>query len=73
VRVVFGYAESYPEAAAMRERARAAGLGGVRARQDGCGQVRVYVDGSSEVEASELLARAQAAGLEPTIEADSGP
>jgi hypothetical protein len=73
VRVVVGYAESYPEATAMRERARAAGLGGVRAGQDGCGQVRVYVDGSSEVEASELVARAQAAGLEPTIEADSGP
>jgi hypothetical protein len=43
VREVVGYAESYPEAEAMRERARAAGAGDVRVSPDGCGRVRVYV------------------------------
>jgi hypothetical protein len=42
-REVVGYAESYPEAEAMRERARAAGAGDVQVSPDGCGRVRVYV------------------------------
>jgi hypothetical protein len=71
VRVVVGYADSYQEAIAMRERARVAGLGDAEASQDGCGRLRVYVDDVPTMAAAQtLLAEAQAAGLSPTVELD---
>ncbi len=71
VRVVVGYVDSYPEAMALRERARAAGLRDAEVSQDGCGHVRVFVDDLPSVAASQtLVADAEAAGLRPTIERD---
>jgi Dolichyl-phosphate-mannose-protein mannosyltransferase len=71
VRVVVGYADSYQEAIAMRERARVGGLGDAEASQDGCGRLRVYVDDVPTMAAAQaLLAEAQAAGLSPTVELD---
>jgi hypothetical protein len=71
VRLVVGYADSYPEATAMRERARGAGLRDVEASQDGCGRLRVYVDDLPTIAAAEALQiEAQAAGLRPTVELD---
>jgi hypothetical protein len=71
VRLVVGYADSYPEATAMRERAREAGLNDVEASQDGCGRLRVYVDDLPTIAAAEALqVEAQAAGLRPTVELD---
>jgi hypothetical protein len=69
-RLVVGYADSYPEATVMRDRARAAGLGDVEASQDGCGRLRVYVDDLPTAAAQGMLAEAQAAGLSPTVELD---
>jgi hypothetical protein len=69
-RLVVGYADSYPEATAMRDRARAAGLGDVEASQDGCGRLRVYVDDLPAAAVQGMLAEAQAAGLRPTVELD---
>jgi hypothetical protein len=72
VRLVVGYADSYPEATAMRERARVAGLGDVEASQDGCGRLRVYVDDLPTVAAAQaLLVEAQTAGLMPAVELDT--
>jgi len=68
-RLVVGYAESYPEAFAMHERARRAGLMPQMAR-DGCGRLRVYVDDLAPREAASALEDAQAADLEPTLELD---
>jgi hypothetical protein len=71
VRLVVGYADSYPEAAAMRERARDAGLVDLETSQDGCGRLRVYVDDlQTSAAAQALLVEAQAAGLRPTFELD---
>ena len=71
VRLVVGYADSYPEAVALRDRARGVGLTGVEASQDGCGHLRVYVDDLPTMAAAEgLLVEAQAAGLSPTLELD---
>jgi hypothetical protein len=71
VRVVVGYADSYPEANAMRSRAVAAGLVGAEVVQDGCGRLRVFVDDVPTAAASDTLsADARAAGLEPTLEMD---
>jgi len=71
VRLVVGYADSYPEATAMQARARVAGLDDVEATQDGCGRLRIYVDDlPSMAAANELLVEAQAAGLRPTVELD---
>jgi hypothetical protein len=69
-RLVVGYADSYPEANALRDRARAAGLDDVEANQDGCGRLRVYVDDLPPVAAQRILAEAQATGLGPTLELD---
>jgi hypothetical protein len=70
-RLVVGYADSYPEATAMRERARVAGLVDVEASQDGCGRLRVYVDDLPTIAAAQALqVEAQAAGLRPTVELD---
>jgi hypothetical protein len=72
VRVVVGYARSYPEAVAIRRRAQKAGLSATEVAQDGCGRLRVYVDDVRAVEESEpLLAEARAARLTPTIESDT--
>jgi len=71
VRVVVGYADSYPEAMALREQAHAAGLVDAQASQDGCGRVRVFVDDLPSLATSQaLVAAAQAAGLRPTVERD---
>lgn len=71
VRVVVGYADSYQEAIAMRERARVAGLDDTEASQDGCGRLRVYVDDVPTTAAAQtLLTKAQAGGLTPTVELD---
>jgi hypothetical protein len=68
VRVVVGYADSYPEANAMRNRA---GLRQTEVAQDGCGRLRVFVDDVPTSAASESVsADARAAGFEPTIERD---
>jgi hypothetical protein len=71
VRVVVGYADSYPEAAALRASAVDAGLVGAQVGQDGCGRLRVYVDDVAAEDASRtLLAKARVARLEPTVELD---
>lgn len=71
VRLVVGYANSYPEAERMGARARVAGLDGVETSQDGCGRVRVYVDDLPTSEAAQALAvEARAAGLTTTVELD---
>jgi hypothetical protein len=65
---VIGYADSYPEAHALRQRAEAAGLDGVQVAQDGCGRARVFVDVESPAESDVLLGAARRANLEPTLE-----
>ena len=71
VRVVIGYADSYPAAEAMRSRAVAAGLEAAEVGRDECGRLRVLVDDVATGEASRgLAARAESAGLEPTVETD---
>lgn len=70
VRVVVGYADSYPEAIAMQEQARSAGLPAAEAGQDGCGRLRVSVDDLTPTMAQGLLAAAQSGGLSPTVELD---
>jgi hypothetical protein len=72
VRVVLGYADSYPEANALRGRAVAAGLARTEVAHDGCGRLRVFVDDVPSVAASEpLLSDARRASLEPTLELDT--
>lgn len=72
VRVVVGYADSYPEANALRGRAVAAGLAQTEVAQDGCGRLRVFVDDIPSVAASErLISDARSASLEPTLEPDT--
>jgi Dolichyl-phosphate-mannose-protein mannosyltransferase len=67
VRVVVGYADSYPRANALRK--RASGLGAVDVERDGCGRLRVFVDDVPTLAAGAALAdRAAEAGLEPTLE-----
>ena len=71
VRVVLGYADSHQDAAALRERARDAGLLGLETNQDGCGRVRVYVDDVPSIRAAQaLVAQARASSLSSTIELD---
>jgi hypothetical protein len=70
VRLVVGYADSYPEGTAMGDRARAAGLGDIETSQDGCGRLRVYVDDLPTAAAQGMLVEAQARGLRPTVELD---
>jgi hypothetical protein len=69
VRVVIGYASSYPSAYAIRRRAVAAGMEGVEVARDGCGRLRVYVDDVLRGEAERRIALARAADLDPTLEA----
>ena len=71
VQVVIGYAGSYPDAYAIRDRARQAGVSGVDVAHDGCGRLRVFVDGLGNRDATQsALEQAQTAGLEPTLELD---
>lgn len=72
VRLVVGYADSYPEANVLRERAVAAGLRDTQVSQDGCGRLRVFVDDLPTVAAATLMANARSASLEPTFELASG-
>lgn len=73
VRVVFGYERSYAEANGLRNRARASGFEGADVARDGCGRLRVFVIGIPAIVAGqEMVQRARAAGLEPTLERDSG-
>jgi hypothetical protein len=70
VRIVVGYADSYPEADRVRARASASGLDGVQVAQDGCGRLRVFVGDFRNIAAADLaMSRARAAGLEPSLEA----
>ena len=73
VRVVFGYASTYPEAIPLRDRALAVGFKGTIAEPDGCGRVRVSLDGvpSPEVGAA-VIEEAKKVGLRPTLELDPG-
>lgn len=73
VRLVVGYADSYPEAIVLRERAAAAGLRGTQVSQDGCGRLRVFVDDLPTIAAATaLMENARSAHLEPTFELASG-
>ena len=68
-RLVLGYAESYDQANALRQRARAAGLVDTKTTQDDCGRVRVFVAGSHSTGALRgLVETARAAGLDPVLE-----
>ncbi len=73
VRLVFGYARSYPEAGVLRERALGAGFEKTEIARDGCGRLRVFVEKVPSVAAGEqLVTQARAAGLQPTLERDPG-
>jgi hypothetical protein len=73
VRVVVGYARSYPRARDLRRRATRAGLPNVGMEQDGCGRVRVFVERLATVDVGQrFVAMAHAAGLGPTLERNSG-
>ncbi len=65
-----GYADSYPEAVALRARAAAAGLTDTELAQDGCGRLRVFVDDLAPGDASRLVAEASVARLDPSLESD---
>jgi hypothetical protein len=72
MRVVVGYADSYPAANRIRARAKAGGLGGVRVAQDGCGRLRVFVGGVGTLEAARHLSNvARRAALRPSLESDA--
>lgn len=72
VRVVVGYAGSFPEARQMRARALAAGLRNTELAQDGCGRLRVSVDAIPSVSAAHALVRAAAReGISATLESDT--
>jgi hypothetical protein len=71
VRVVFGYAETYPDALALRDRALEVGFDGTEVSQDGCGRLRVSLDGVPAVATDEaVIEEARKAGLDPTLERD---
>jgi len=71
VRVVLGYADSFPEANDLHRRALAAGLEDAEVAKDGCGRLRVFVDDVQSAAASNALSdKARAASLEPTLELD---
>jgi len=70
VRLVVGYADSFPEAEVLRRRAVGAGLTDVQAASDGCGRVRVFIDHLPIAEAQGLERAARAAALDPTLELD---
>ena len=73
VRLVLGYAGSYPDAFAVRDRAEAAGLDGAKIAQDGCGRLRVYVDGFQSVAAAEQVASTvRARHVDVALERDPG-
>jgi hypothetical protein len=67
VDVVFGHVESYADALRVRDRAATAGLPDVAMQQDGCGKLRVFV--ARPANAANVLQRARAVGLKPTLEA----
>ena len=72
VRLVVGYADSYPEANALRERAAVAGLPATKVTLDGCGRLRVFVDDLPSIaSAAPLMAKARSARLEPSLESDA--
>lgn len=72
VRLVVGYAGSYPEANTLRERAVAVGLQRPKVSQDGCGRLRVFLDDvPSAAAGAALLERAGSGGLDATLELDS--
>jgi hypothetical protein len=71
VRVVLGYASSYPDAFALRDRALPVGLEGVEIAQDGCGQLRVFIDDLPSIAAAEQIAsKARAQQLQASLERD---
>ena len=71
VRVVFGYAETYPDASALRDRAFASGFEGTEVAQDGCGRVRVFLDDVPSLAiGQEVVEEARGVGLDPALEQD---
>lgn len=71
VRVVVGYAESYPDAHVLQTRAAAVGLADAEVARDGCGRLRVFVDDLETASArAAAIANARSANLEPTLEVD---
>jgi hypothetical protein len=71
VRVVFGYAETYPQAIEIRDQALRVGFEGTEAAQDGCGRVRVALDDVPSLEiGQDVVEEARRAGLFPTLEGD---
>jgi hypothetical protein len=72
VRVVLGYADSYPAANVLRQQASSAGLADTQVGQDGCGHARVFVEAGSLRESQTLVDAARAANIEPTLEGAGG-
>ncbi len=70
-RLVLGYEESFARAFVLRRKAQAAGFDAAEVAADGCGRVRVFSDEILENsgELDNRVARAVAAGLDPTVEA----
>lgn len=69
VRVVFGYANSYPRALQMRDQVRGSGFPSASIEQDGCGRLRVFIPRPlSRTEAEGVARRAMASALTPTLE-----
>lgn len=72
VRAVLGYATTYPEAHAIRGRARAAGLENTMIARDGCGHLRVFLAGFATIaDAAPVQRLARESGLEATFERDA--
>ena len=73
VRVVFGYAETYPDADVLRDRVVDLGFEGTEVTQDGCGRLRVSLNGVPSLQvAGKVATEARQADLEPTLEDDPG-
>ena len=71
VQVVLGYADVYPEASALRQRAASINLPAAGIEADGCGRLRVSVRDLTPAEGRAVLEGATSAGLvEATLEAD---
>lgn len=73
MRVVAGYADSYPGAVAIRRQAVQGGLERVRIAQDGCGRLRVFVgDVKTVAAARRLFDAAEKSALRPSLESNRG-
>jgi hypothetical protein len=69
---VFGYFDSEPEAAEMRDRALGVGFQGAELQWNGCGRIRVAVGGIPTLEVGRaFVEQAAGAGFEVTLEQGS--